>query len=217
MVLRFIINVLMILVLVLSLPACKTGTIKDDNTLKSEKDEIIRKVKVFLDNEEPENIRSLYEILNKMNFQNRRIKMILTGLLCASYPGRYWFSLKVLAEGLWFEAWFESGVWKDLKIKAVETPTPVPPSAIGAGGSYEPIGDTTQGTLILSYTDVNGKPVEIKRIIEIDNRTRVISHEGSTVTMLKQIFEPLPSPLGQETITLLMDFDYGVTISFATQ
>lgn len=207
---------LMSLALVFSLTACEAGKSEGDRILELEKEKIVRKVRVLLDEVNPKTVREINRILDKVKPELVRVfctNRLLDRVKSACHPGA-----RVLLTGQHLPTWFEPEDWDTVKIIVVETPKPYQ-----VEGMYEfdsskgSVGDTTQGTLTLSYTDVNGQPVKVKRSIEIDNRTRVISYGGSTVTLLKDIFEPLPFPLGKKTVTLFMDFEYWVTISLATQ
>jgi hypothetical protein len=204
---------LMSLTLVLFSGACGriTSAEEDNNALKSQKSEIVRKINILLadlDKLEPRTIRTIYEILDKLDLRGGKPKAILANLVAVGFP-----STGISISGQHLEAWFESGDWDNIQIKAVKTPTPYQPGVPWESGRAF-VGDSTQGTITLSYTASNRKNVEVKKTIEINNRTMVISCGGSTIspTLLKTIFEPLPSTMGKEIVTVAMDFSYPLTI-----
>jgi hypothetical protein len=115
------------------------------------------------------------------------------------------------ASGQHLNAWFEPTGWDTIQINVIKTPNPYQLSEIG-DDNYEEVGDITQGTLTISYTDIYSEPVEIERIITVNNISREISYEGLPVTTLGAIFGTLPSPPSVATMNLSMGFSHPLTV-----
>jgi hypothetical protein len=99
---------------------------KGNNALKSQKEEIIKKVNMLLanlDKLDPQTITTIYEILNKIDFHSGS-KAILADLVTVGYP-----STEVLVSaGQHIEVLFESGAWDTIQIKVIKATTPCQPA-----------------------------------------------------------------------------------------
>ena len=103
--------------------------------------------------------------------------------------------------------------WQSISISVLETPTPYQPENSLDEEPY--VSEQTQGTLIFAYADILGNCVEEQRIINISNTTKTILYNGTPVTTLGEIYTTLPTAIGSDSVTLLMEFSYHLTIAMA--